>query len=403
VSEDEDRLPPAHPDFASHFTSKFYDADDLENGDAPPFGSDAQWDGVYEWAGRIDDLRDHPTLRHMLRGSPHDQRAEDYPDLDSQDVDDMVINQGFTLLRYTGQIDPEGHQWLMEALHRQNERFRDAAYETMIGDLMTTPTRSAQPRALAVPSPFDLTGRTALITGGNQGLGKAFAFGLAAAGARVAISGRRGTANDAAVAEAAALGHEFVSITADITDDSQVTRMTEHALDAFDGRLDVLVNNAGTCYHAPSFDVTDEQWSAVFDLNVRALWKTSLAVGRAMREQGSGSIINIGSLSGIIVNRPQWQPAYNASKAAVHHLTKSLAVEWAPHGIRVNAVAPGYVQTDMAPVDRPEFQRYWIEDTPQQRFALPEEIAPSVVFLASDAASFITGSILVADGGYTAV
>jgi NAD(P)-dependent dehydrogenase (short-subunit alcohol dehydrogenase family) len=254
-----------------------------------------------------------------------------------------------------------------------------------------------------VTSPFNLTGKTALVTGGNQGLGKAFALGLAAAGAEVAISGRRAEANEAAAAQAADAGHTFVTVTADITDDDQVTTMTETVLEAFDGRLDILVNNAGTCYHAPSFDVTDQEWAAVFDLNVRALWKTSLAAGHVMRQQGSGAIVNIGSMSGIVVNRPQWQPAYNASKAAVHHLTKSLAVEWAPYGIRVNAVAPGYVQTDMAPVDRPEFQRYWIEDTPQQRFALPDEIAPSVVFLASDAASFITGSILVADGGYTAV
>jgi NAD(P)-dependent dehydrogenase (short-subunit alcohol dehydrogenase family) len=254
-----------------------------------------------------------------------------------------------------------------------------------------------------VQSPFDLTGRTALVTGGNQGLGKAFAFGLAAAGAQVAICGRRPEANEAAAAEAAEAGHPFVTIAADITDDEQLAAMTAQALDAFDGRIDVLVNNAGTCYHAPSFEVTDEQWASVFDLNVRALWKTSLAVGKSMRENGSGSIINIGSMSGIIVNRPQWQPAYNASKAAVHQLTRSLAVEWAPYGIRVNAVAPGYVKTEMAPVDRPEFQRYWIEDAPQRRFALPEEIAPSVVFLASDAASFITGSVLVADGGYTAV
>ena len=252
-------------------------------------------------------------------------------------------------------------------------------------------------------SPFDLTGKTALVTGGNQGLGQAFALGLAAAGARVAISGRRQQANEAAVASAAQAGHTLVPVTADITDDAQVDAMVAQTLDAFDGRIDILVNNAGTCYHAESFDVTDQQWSAVFDLNVRALWKTSLAVGHTMREQGSGSIVNIGSMSGLIVNRPQWQPAYNASKAAVHHLTKSLAVEWAPYGIRVNALAPGYVKTEMAPVDNPEFQRYWVEDTPQQRFALPEEIAPSVVFLASDAASFITGSVLVADGGYTAV
>jgi len=252
-------------------------------------------------------------------------------------------------------------------------------------------------------SPFSLEGRTALVTGGNQGLGKAFARGLADAGARVAICGRREEVNRAAAAEAREAGHDYVILTADITDDAQVESMTAVAREALGGRIDILVNNAGTCYHAPSFEVTDEQWASVFDLNVRALWKMCRAVGAGMRDAGGGSIVNIGSMSGIIVNRPQWQPAYNASKAAVHHLTKSLAVEWAPYGIRVNAVAPGYVKTDMAPVDRPEFQRHWIEDCPQQRFALPEEIAPSVVFLASDAASFITGSILVADGGYTAV
>jgi NAD(P)-dependent dehydrogenase (short-subunit alcohol dehydrogenase family) len=226
---------------------------------------------------------------------------------------------------------------------------------------------------------------------------------LAQAGARVAIAGRREEANLAAAAEAKKAGFDLVAITADITDDSQISAMTDQAMSAFDGRIDILVNNAGICYHADAFDVTDQQWAEVFDLNVRALWKTSLAVGAGMRDRCAGSIVNIGSMSGIIVNRPQWQPAYNASKAAVHHLTKSLAVEWAPYGIRVNAVAPGYVKTEMAPVDRPEFQRYWVEDCPQQRYALPEEIAPSVVFLASDAASFITGSILVADGGYTAV
>lgn len=251
-------------------------------------------------------------------------------------------------------------------------------------------------------SPFSLDGKTALVTGGNQGLGRAFALGLAEAGASVAIAGRNGERNDALVQEAADLGHEVVALTADITDDGQVRQMTEQTLERL-GRIDVLVNNAGVCYHRPAFDVTDAEWAGVFDLNVRALWNVSRAVGAHMRDAGGGSIVNIGSISGLIVNRPQWQPAYNASKAAVHQLTKSLAVEWAPYRIRVNAVAPGYVKTDMAPVDRPEFRRYWIDDAPQQRFALPEEIAPSVVFLASDAASFITGSVLVADGGYTAV
>jgi NAD(P)-dependent dehydrogenase (short-subunit alcohol dehydrogenase family) len=252
-------------------------------------------------------------------------------------------------------------------------------------------------------SPFDLTGRTALVTGGNRGLGRAFALGLAAAGARVAISGRHEAANAEAVDAGRAAGHELVPITADITDDAQVQAMIDQTLTAFDGVLDVLVNNAGVCYHAPATEVTDEQWSDVFDLNVRALWKTSLAAAVSMRERRSGSIINVGSISALIVNRPQWQPAYNASKAAVHQLTKSLAVEWAPYGIRVNALAPGYVKTEMAPVDEPQFRRHWIEDAPQQRYALPEEIAPSVVYLASDAASFVTGSVLVADGGYTAV
>jgi NAD(P)-dependent dehydrogenase (short-subunit alcohol dehydrogenase family) len=119
-----------------------------------------------------------------------------------------------------------------------------------------------------------------------------------------------------------------------------------------------------------------------------------------MRDNG-GVIVNIGSISALIVNRPQWQPAYNASKAAVHQLTKSLAAEWAPHNIRVNALAPGYVKTEMAPVDRPEFRQHWIEDAPMQRYALPAEIAPSIVYLASDATSFMTGTVLVLDGGYT--
>ncbi|OKH73117.1 3-oxoacyl-ACP reductase [Mycobacterium sp. SWH-M5] len=251
-----------------------------------------------------------------------------------------------------------------------------------------------------VRSPFDLSGRTALVTGGNQGLGKAFATALAQAGARVAFSGRNAERNEKTAAEAAAAGHDMHAITADITKAEDVEQMTADAIAAL-GHIDILVNNAGTCYHGESWSVTEQQWDDVFDLNVKALWACSLSVGSHMRERGSGSVVNIGSMSGIIVNRPQMQPAYNASKAAVHHLTKSLAAEWAPIGIRVNALAPGYVKTDMAPVDRPEFKRHWIDDTPQLRYATPEEIAPSVVFLASDAASFITGSVLVADGGYT--
>ncbi len=266
-----------------------------------------------------------------------------------------------------------------------------------------TPAPSARHAPLAQPTtdPFRLDGRTALVTGGNQGIGLAIATALSVAGARVAIAARDAERSAAAVAAAAEQGHTWHPVTADLTVDADVTRMVSEAADALGGGIDVLVNNAGTCYHAPSFEVTDEQFDAVFDLNVRALWKASLGVGALMRDAGHGAIVNVGSISGLIVNRPQWQPAYNASKAAVHQLTKSLAAEWAPLGIRVNALAPGYVKTEMAPVDEPRFRRHWIEDAPQQRYATVEEIAPSVVFLASDAASFITGTVLVADGGYT--
>ena len=120
-----------------------------------------------------------------------------------------------------------------------------------------------------------------------------------------------------------------------------------------------------------------------------------------MAEAGRGSIVNIGSMSGLIVNRPQWQPAYNASKAAVHHLTRSLAAEWAVHNVRVNAIAPGYVETEMTPVHRPEFRQNWILDAPMQRCVQPDEIVPGVLFLASPASSFVTGSVLVMDGGYS--
>lgn len=248
---------------------------------------------------------------------------------------------------------------------------------------------------------FSLAGRTALVTGGYRGLGLAFARGLAQAGADVVIGARdEGASRSVAADLAAETGRTVVGLGLDVTDRESATRAVGAAVEAT-GRLDVLVNNAGACVHRPALDVTDDEWDLVLDTNVRGLWIMSQVAGRHFAAQRSGVIVNIGSISGQIVNRPQWQPAYNASKAAVHQLTKSLAAEWAPLGIRVNAVAPGYVKTEMAPVDDPAFKSRWIDDAPMQRYALPEEIAPTVVFLASDASSFMTGSVVIVDGGYT--
>lgn len=253
---------------------------------------------------------------------------------------------------------------------------------------------------MSVSDRFSLTGRRALVTGGNKGLGKAFTLALAEAGAEVAFVARNAEDNARALQELATAGHKVFAIQGDTTHDADLHRIVNEAVDLLGG-IDILVNNAGTSSHNDSWSVTDSEWDAVFDLNVKATFKLSVLVSQIMAETGGGSIVNIGSISGMIVNRPQLQSPYNASKAAVHHMTKSLAAEWASKGIRVNAVAPGYVKTDSSPVDKPTFRRYWIEEAPQQRYAYPEEIAPSVVFLASEAASFITGAVLVADGGYT--
>ncbi len=253
---------------------------------------------------------------------------------------------------------------------------------------------------MGVLDAFSLAGQVSVVTGANRGIGRALAVALAEAGSDVVLLVRSASASEPLIAELEGLGVRAGVVLADVTRPDEVEQAARSVVADY-GRVDVLVNNAGYCVHRPALEVRPDEWRAVMDVNVDGVWNCAQAFGRQLVEQGSGSIVNIGSISAQIVNRPQWQPGYNASKAAVHQLTKSLAAEWAPFGVRVNALAPGYIKTEMAPVDEPQFRRHWIEDAPMQRYALPEELGPSVVYLASAASGFVTGSVLVIDGGYT--
>ena len=245
-----------------------------------------------------------------------------------------------------------------------------------------------------------LIGQVALVTGGSRGLGKEFCRALAAAGASVAVLSRHLDECERVVADLTAGGASAMGVEADVTDRAALERCAAQ-VEATLGPVDILVNNAGISQRSDALDLDMAEWSRVLAVNLDGVWNCSQIFGKGMVARGHGSIINIGSMSGLIVNRPQNQPAYNASKAAVHHLTRSLAAEWAPFGVRVNAIAPGYVKTDMSPVDDPALQRMWIQDAPMRRYAQVEEFGPAVVFLASSASSFMTGEVVVMDGGYS--
>jgi len=249
---------------------------------------------------------------------------------------------------------------------------------------------------------FDLKNRVALITGGARGLGYAMARGLGAHGASLMLMDRELERTQVAARNLAAEGFDAHAIAGDVTnpDDSR------HVIDAVCerlGRIDVCVNNAGVAALGAAEDVTLDEWNAVMDVNAAGVFFMAQAAARAMIAQRSGSIINIASMSGYIVNVPQKQSVYNISKAAVMMATKSLASEWAQHGIRVNAIAPGYMRTEMtiSSLDNPALSRVWSDATPMGRPGEPHELAGAVVYLASDASSFVTGSVLVVDGGYT--
>lgn len=250
---------------------------------------------------------------------------------------------------------------------------------------------------------FKLTDRVALVTGGASGIGFCTACALAEAGARVTIADLQQSAISKARDSLRDLGYAVEGVVMDVTNSERVTTVADEMSRNL-GRIDILVNNAGIARSQTAAEnVSDEHWLNVLDVNLNGTFWCARAFGRHMLKQGFGTIVNVGSMSGLIVNRPQAQSYYNASKAAVHHLTKSLAAEWASQGVRVNAVAPTYIATPInAFADQSsETFRRWIDGTPMGRLGKPEEVASVVLFLASDAASLMTGSIVVVDGGYS--
>ena len=249
----------------------------------------------------------------------------------------------------------------------------------------------------------DLGGRRAVVTGGAQGIGAACADALAEAGARIVIADLDLPAATAKAEAMRAAGRQAQAVALDVTDSAAVEALAE-SLEA-GGGVDILINNAGIVQsNMPAEDCPDDHWRRHMAVNLDGVFFCARSFGLRMLARGRGSIVNMGSMSGLIVNKPQEQSFYNASKAGVHHLTKSLAAEWGARGVRVNAVAPTVIETELVSrvlKDIPEMERIWLDMTPMGRLGRPDEIASVVLFLASDASSLMTGAIVSADAGYT--
>ncbi|NLU31367.1 MAG: SDR family oxidoreductase [Clostridiaceae bacterium] len=250
-----------------------------------------------------------------------------------------------------------------------------------------------------------LDGKKIFVTGGARGIGKSIAYAVAEAGADVAIVDIDiEEAKKTAQRIAEDTGRRTIAVKADVTNPQEVDEMIETILEQFD-RIDAAFCNAGICINAPAEEMTFEQWKKVIDINLTGVFLTAQAAGKVMIRQGGGSIINTASMSAHIVNVPQPQCAYNASKAGVIQLTKSLAVEWAMKGVRVNCISPGYIGTDLimnSPSLKPLIEK-WEEMSPLHRLGKPEELQAIAVYLAGDASQFTTGSDFVIDGAFTCI
>jgi NAD(P)-dependent dehydrogenase (short-subunit alcohol dehydrogenase family) len=250
---------------------------------------------------------------------------------------------------------------------------------------------------------FEMTGSVAVVTGGSSGIGFEAAKALGACGAKVVLANRDRNALDSAVKRLVESGIEATRTVLDVTDPTAVTKAADGIVAEY-GKVDILVNSAGIARLNSAVETPDDEWRAVMDVNVNGMFWCCRAFGRHMLAQGKGSIVNLGSMSGLIINRPQTAASYMASKGAVHMLTKALATEWAKSGVRVNALAPGYVATEMTLKmrDRPELFNVWLDMTPMGRVGEPSEVAAAVIYLASAASTYVTGAVLSVDGGYTA-
>ena len=247
---------------------------------------------------------------------------------------------------------------------------------------------------------FKLNNKIALITGGAKGIGLSIAHALGEAGAKLVLIDRENSTGG--IEELSKANYDITFFEGDLLDRSVPQKTIDFTLEKH-GRVDILVNNAGVAQHGDTDEFNDDMLDKIMDVNVDVVFRMCRSAIPPMKKQGEGVILNIGSISGLVSNIPQPQTAYNASKAAVHMMTKSLASDYANQNIRVNAIAPGYVKTDITNLPKKYEHWYstWSKQTPMTRMAEPHEIASAALFLCSPASSYVTGEVLVVDGGYT--